>query len=498
MRRAQAGCRRTEQVQFRTRSILQLTIIGFLIVGALLVAALLMSARQLELITDLSQRTANQSATAMRAGRQLVEHTSAMERNARQYAVTGDPALREFYEARRHDFHQSLAMLYSLDLNDSIRLQMQNLLDSDAEAHQHILELNTVPQADFNYPILLEAAHMLARTLSTWVDDQVAQVRERTFYAQRTLNLQTLFLVMAALGMAGWFIRLITQPLGQIDKAIYKLGGGAYQDPIQIRGPKDLQVLGERLDWLRTRLAQLEQQRSSFLRHVSHELKTPLAAIQESAALLNDGIVGELSDDQKRIIRILSNNCSRLLELIENLLRYNAGRFSVLEAMPRPVNLVKLTKAVIATYDSAMNSNGIRVELEAGRLVVSGDEERLRVIVDNLLSNAVKYSPQDGIISIRLYEEEPQGDQDGRFGIFEIQDQGPGIAVNESKSIFTAFYQGKAPERGYYKGSGLGLAIAREYAIAGGGSIELVAANKGAYFRARFPLTGTERAVTHR
>ena len=86
-------------MKFRTRSILQLTIIGFLIVVALLGAALLVTGRQLELLTELSQRTATQSATAMRASRQLLENTSSMERNARQYAITSDTALLQYYDA---------------------------------------------------------------------------------------------------------------------------------------------------------------------------------------------------------------------------------------------------------------------------------------------------------------------------------------------------------------------------------------------------------------
>jgi two-component system sensor histidine kinase GlrK len=124
--------------------------------------------------------------------------------------------------------------------------------------------------------------------------------------------------------------------------------------------------------------------------------------------------------------------------------------------------------------------------LHPAKLIVAGDAERLRVIMDNLLSNAVKYSPSDGLIDINLYKEES-------FGVFEVRDQGPGISENESKSIFIAFYQGKAPERGYYKGSGLGLTIAQEYAISGGGTIELIATDTGAYFKARFPLSGTEK-----
>jgi two-component system sensor histidine kinase GlrK len=224
-------------------------------VVALLIAALLMSARQLELLTELSTRTASQSATAMRASRVLVENTSAMERNARQYAVTNDPALFEYYTARRIDFHNALDLLNTLALSELITVKTRDLLQNEAAAHQKIAALTDSPQLDFEYPVLLESAYELARTTSAWVDSQVVVLRERTYNAQRTLNLQTLLLVCAALGMAAWFIRLIVSPLRQIDNAIYSLGGGAYHAPISIQGPEDLQLLGERLDWLRTRLS---------------------------------------------------------------------------------------------------------------------------------------------------------------------------------------------------------------------------------------------------
>jgi CHASE3 domain sensor protein len=189
-------------VQLRTQSILQLIIVGFLIVVALLIAALLMSARQLELLTELSTRTASQSATAMRASRLLVKNTSAMERNARQFTVTNDPALFEYYSAWRTDFKTALDLLNTLSLGDTITEQTRNLLKNEAAAHQKIIALENNQQLDCEYPVLLEAAYEVASSTSAWVDNQVLVLRERTYNTQRTLNLQTLLLVCSAVAMA--------------------------------------------------------------------------------------------------------------------------------------------------------------------------------------------------------------------------------------------------------------------------------------------------------
>ena len=86
----------------------------------------------------------------------------------------------------------------------------------------------------------------------------------------------------------------VGRPLGQIDRAISELGSGALHHPIAVRGPADLERLGRQIEWLRQRLLELAQERSRFLRHMSHELKTPLANIREGTELLMDGAVGEL------------------------------------------------------------------------------------------------------------------------------------------------------------------------------------------------------------
>jgi two-component system sensor histidine kinase GlrK len=281
--------------------------------------------------------------------------------------------------------------------------------------------------------------------------------------------------------LAGVFTALITRPLLQVNRAINQLGSGSYATPVAIRGPKDLVRLGASLDWLRDRLHKLEQQRTLFLRHVSHELKTPLAAIHESSALLGDGAVGALSAEQLAIIRIQGSNCQRLQRLIEDLLRYNAESFSVLNVMPQPVRVDRVVDGVVATHELALGSRQLVIAREVEKVTVQGDAEQLRVVIDNLMTNAIRFSPQGGTITLRLREEHD-------CVVFEILDQGPGILPEETGKVFEAFYQGAAPNKDFYKGTGLGLAIAEEYARANGGTIEALASDDGGHFRLLLPL----------
>jgi len=470
-------------ISLKPRSILQLTVTGFLIVSGLLVIALLITAQQLDGLSGQGQRIVNQSATAMSAGRTIIEQASSMERNAGQFEVLQDEELLTYYAVRREIFVESAMELRSLQLGLEIDNSVTELLGTEEKAYATVTNQGeeSALQSGNMYPQLTERAYRISTAISEWTNQQLAELQEETENTKSLLTIEALVLVIAALAIAGIFTALITSPLLQIEKAIGQLGSGSYNEAINITGPRDLVSLGGRLDWLRSRLNKLEQQRSSFLRHVSHELKTPLTAIQESASLLSDGLVGSLNGEQQDIIRIQNSNCQRLRALIDDLLQYNLESFSVLNSMPEPVRLDKMVNTVIQAHELIIKSSGLILELDLARLIVNGDNEQIRVVFDNLLANAIKYSPENGTITINLYQ------QDGN-ALFEITDQGPGIKAEEADKIFEAFYQGEAPERKIYLGSGLGLAITQEYVNANAGMISVINHSSGARFRVQFPM----------
>ena len=103
-----------------------------------------------------------------------------------------------------------------------------------------------------------------------------------------------------ALALAIFFAVLIARPIRQLDQAIRQMGTADFTHAIEVNGPQDLRYLGQRLEWLRSRLHELEEQQNRFLRHVSHELKTPLTAVREGAELLRDNVGGKLSPSSAR------------------------------------------------------------------------------------------------------------------------------------------------------------------------------------------------------
>ena len=121
----------------------------------------------------------------------------------------------------------------------------------------------------------------------------------------------------------------------------------------------------------------------------------------------------------------------------------------------------------------------MRIELNCEHVTAYCDEEKIRVVLDNLLSNAIKFSPERGLISVKLY---PQAND----AVFEVLDEGPGIPEPEREKVFEAFYRGTETPIAAIKGSGLGLSIVKEYVTLHRGRIEILE-GPGAHFRIRFP-----------
>lgn len=466
---------------FRPRSIKQLTVTGFLAVAGVLVIALIISARQISGLSAQSQLTLSNTAEAMDAVRVIIEQSSAMERNARQFQIVGDSEIFNLYLERRRILAEAAQQLRLLELDAGMNSLLAELLDNEATNYTLLTRADFRAATAINQTRpLLDIAYLLSNQLGIWTSSRLQDIQRETEGSQKWLIVQAVFLTFAALLLAGFFTARITRPLLQIETAINQLGSGTYDASISVNGPEDLIHLGNSLDWLRSRLKSLEQQRSSFLRHVSHELKTPLAAIQESAALIQDGVAGEINEEQRKLLTILANNSQRLQALIDDLLRYHAEILSVLNTMPHPVRLDKVIEGVLENHDFVLKTGKLSVEVALEKIQVYGDPEQMRVIVDNLLTNAIKFSPDGGSILIHLSERDNEV-------VLDVIDNGPGISAEEKSKIFEAFYQGAASARNFFKGSGLGLAIVKEYINANRGSIDVIPCNAGAHFQIIFP-----------
>jgi two-component system sensor histidine kinase GlrK len=469
------------------RSFLKFILLGFLLVSLPLLYALVELIVSLDRLGTQSQQAVLQAAQAGRASRQLYEQATTLERLVRQQLILDDPQLIDDYSRMRQDFRQTSQQLMQLPLDRAQIAQLEKM----AENESALFSLLKTPQrparaaktlAD-GYAAMAEDAQSMLSATNRLTEREIEHLQQTAAEGSKTWGYLALAAGLIAMLLAITFAVLIARPIRQLDQAIRRMGSADFTHAIEVNGPQDMRYLGQRLEWLRSRLHELEEQQNRFLRHVSHELKTPLTAVREGAELLRDRVGGELSPEQREIVRIVRENTLSLQKLIEDLLNYHQTR-SIEPQTLGPVALVDVVRRVVREHKLAAFARLITVEAKLVPSMIVGDGEKIRAIVDNLLSNAIKYSPRSGTIAIELRSE---GDQ----AVLDVVDDGPGISAADRPHIFESFYQGKTAPEGRIKGSGLGLAIAREYTLAHGGHIELIDrtdGRRGSHFRLRLPL----------
>jgi len=466
-------------------SILQLTLIGFFFTVLPLIAALLHTIVRVDALSERIRSAIVHTGEAVQSGRILLADVLALERTAAQYMVLRDASVMDRYKEQQAKFHEAVDSLMDLYISLEIVDRLMGLIAREQEIYIALLR---EPQADEGepgnpeqLPVFADLARPLPMQISQAVARRVEKIEQETFHVQRLLFIQAVALIPVALAIAVIFSVLITQPLRKIGRAIRRLGSGDFSQPIYVSGPQDIRIISAHMEWLRTRLNELDQQKVLFLQHVSHELKTPLTAIREGTELLQDGIVGELTDDQAEVIEILRASSQQLQKQIEDLLNFNRALAQLPSADGVPIRLRHTVEQTIDSHRLPLMSRGLEVVTELSDVVITGDKEEIRTIVDNLISNAISHSPEEGTISVRL-------SSSGKYAFLDVADEGPGIEENERSRVFDAFYQGKSRRKGHVKGTGLGLSLSQRYAALHRGEIEILDSPRGAHFRLKIPL----------
>jgi len=461
-------------------------LMGFIIGAAPLLFAIVNAAVHMNRLSTRSEQLVVQGVRGTRNNQRMFEEIGALERTAKLYQIIGSADYLDVYARNQQRLVATLNELLALPL-DPQSLDEARALETETERLHEELKHDTPNSARMTdlinaFPQLADMASKVSNRVSAQIDRELAGLQLETQRAQQDLFWETLLAVALTLAVVGVFTYLFGRPIRAIDRSINELGRGTFSRPIAIRGPADLERLAAQLEWLRVRLLELAQEKNRFLRHMSHELKTPLANIREGTELLMDGAVGELQSAQREVTAILRDNGMKLQRLIENLLSFSAWQAKSVGLEVSEFKLRPLIKSVLENQQLTLVAQRVRLDVQVEDLTPLADRAKVRLILDNLLSNAIKFTPRGGNISIHARREREQL-------VIDVIDSGPGIPPDERNRIFEAFYQGKTPQGGHVKGTGIGLSVVTEFVNAHGGSIEILeAAAGGAHFRVRLPL----------
>jgi signal transduction histidine kinase len=236
------------------------------------------------------------------------------------------------------------------------------------------------------------------------------------------------------------------------------------------------------------RTRELARQQIEFVAGVTHELRTPLAAIRTAGQNLADGVVG----DEERVRQygeLVVREGRRLSELIEQALA-SAGieaRRGGLKGAPVPIGPVLAEAIGVCRALAEQKGTAIDEEIERSLPPVAADPSALRTMFENLVANAVKYGGDGGRVVVRA--------RNGDSVKVSISDRGPGIAQADLPHIFEPFYRGEHSDDGRIAGSGLGLSLVKRIAEALGGGVAVTSsAGSGTTFTITLPAAGAEVA----
>ncbi|MCH8505681.1 MAG: HAMP domain-containing protein, partial [Ectothiorhodospiraceae bacterium] len=276
---------------YQPKSLLKLVLYGFGFASLPLILVLGYAALNVDRLAHQSQHAVYQAVQAITNSRQLIDLLTTMERTGRQYLVLQDDGLLEAFEDANEEFRATAQRLHRLPLDDSHRDKVDELTSAKQSIAERIRaggpEADQVQVAADFLELNALAQDVLAGS-SRMVDREVSVMQETAAGARTLLFWLALAVLPLTLISVGVFTTLISRPVRQLDRAIRRLGDGQFEQPVEVSGPEDLQYLGISLNWLRQRLMDLEEQNGRFLRHMAHELKTPLTAIREGAELLQD------------------------------------------------------------------------------------------------------------------------------------------------------------------------------------------------------------------
>lgn len=467
-------------------SIKKLTLLGFTLVALPLVLALIYSTTQVNLMSKQSAQTIFSVVALTKVNRELNEKQLKLERYASQYIVLKDVELKVDYLA----LEAQVLVLVNDDLavykDDELAQFCQKFSSILTIVHKLIstksIDDNTLQIIQNQFVALTDVSRKINLRSDELINNQASEIDKTAKQVSDTILISLLIIPMTLI-IAGVFIYLITTPLKVLIAKIQSLEQGDFEKEIKLRGSPEIREIADALEIMRLRLHALELQKSSFIRHISHELKTPLAAIREGTELLYDNSVGKLNDEQQEICYIIKDSVNRLQRLIEDLLNFNIVLDSTSLQDSEKIALQPLLDNVLADHKLDIKRKKLEITQVNEEVVIYSNAKQLKVVLDNILSNAIKYSSNHDTISIYTEFKNKQL-------LLSIVDNGPGINSDIKDQIFDAFYQGPAPENSQIKGSGLGLTIVKELLMRLNGEISIESnqlSNKGTRVQITLP-----------
>lgn len=425
-----------------------------------------------------------------------------MQESASKYAVTGDTGYSAAFARARGAYGDALLGLDSLALTGNEREAVDRLtaLWRDRFPPQRTLEgmINGLQPAaadavlgwlDASIGDLRRRTRALTEASQAAMQGRVRSTTEAARDAERVSGAAVVAALVLGLLVAGVIVRSITESLRRLKEGTRAVAEGDFAYRLDLDQGDEFADLAGDFNVMTRRLGELDRAKRGFLSQVSHDLKTPLASMQETTELLLAGLPGELNEKQVRLLELNRRSGTRLSAMISRLLDLSRLEEGALEYEFRSGDLAALVQFVTDDFEVRLEERSIQLDtkLPAGGLPIRCDADRIVEVIENLLDNAVKYAPPGSRIEVRLrrvdepppgapaVEARPEGEggASSRRGLvlLTVSDEGPGVPDVEKLRIFERFHRAATGQSQDRSGVGLGLALCREIVGAHRGTI---------------------------
>jgi len=225
----------------------------------------------------------------------------------------------------------------------------------------------------------------------------------------------------------------------------------------RLRGrEKELVVLKKNLEKTYHKLEESDVAKSEFVMMVTHELRSPLSAIESTLKLFLEGYVGDMPGEQRKLVHGIEQRTHFLLKLVNDLLHLARVKAEKFQKKKNEINLREIVQRVANSIQTRARNKrlNLQVDLPDGPVMFWGNNDEIELLFSNLIGNSVKYTPPGGSVLLKMAEENLQIK-------VEVSDTGIGIPAEDSSKIFEEFYRAKNAKKIVKAGTGLGLSIVK-------------------------------------
>ena len=275
------------------------------------------------------------------------------------------------------------------------------------------------------------------------------------------------------------FARTLVSPINRMTTTAKAIKEGDLSARTKLHGEDEIAHLGETFDAMADSIERDRELERRLTTDVAHELRTPLMAIQSTVEAMVDGV---FEADEERL-ETVNSEVQRLSRLVDAILKLSRLESRSTPMKKEVVDVGELIAGIVATHEAFVADSGLTLKYEMERGVrVLGDADMIRQATANLISNAVRYTPEGGLITVRV----KRGDI---MASISVQDTGIGLSPDEAKMVFSRFWRADAGRTRESGGLGVGLSVVKEIVERHNGWVQVEGRKgEGACFTIHIPL----------